>query len=925
MPDKIKQAYEAVKDTKLFLDESDFRSQIGRSPKDVFNAVSNTGMFLDYSDFETQLDLKKKGGFSGGGVSASASAIGSTVSAPDGNPQTQQRINEITKYLQNRNQKPVQDNLVPVQQIKTSVGATASKEKQAQEQAITQQLQQKKKVLSNSTTSGEALQAKYGADWQKKATPKELADYGQGLQDYYDKEKEKGTPMMENIPVDKGQEAIQKAADELNGTAFGKLFYNVIQPISKAGGSALSNTAAAVTRYGGRVFGLDEVTEGMADWVNENINPENRWQGTMAGSQPTKLQGNLFNNGKINLAKILPSTIETLTTMAWLTGGGSGSGQLMGRSFALTEQDYRNDGQAHGLKGAALDKFALSSAVLTSALEMISPNRLITGGEKKAFSKMYGKAIAEGFSNSAAIKLAAKEFKSEIVKENVQEISQMAGDKIVRLITDKTSDKPVFADDLSFNGIKDELAETVLMTTLSTGLLQSPNTIKNAKPSNLEKSTWYNVSQNPDQYKTFLNKQIVEGKLNKEQATNAFNFFNKYKTAVDQAKQFGFSPDQQTEAAWQIYKGNDINESILKLKNNPVLKTAVAPQLKKEQEEVTQNIQRIGMGVPEVGAEITGQDLAQIIGNIGDKGGTGENLQKRVEENTYRVEEINLQELYDNKESFRNNVDNYDRKEDESGLIVPAIMNTEGKIIDGRSRLAQQYKNGQKTAHVFKQLKTEADIEPISEAVEPNNVDNSQQPQAASVENKPQQIRQLGTGANVYFETDKYRVNDYKKGKVLLNVGEENGLTPLANVEFDDVNEAVFVAKKLNENSPKGLVADYHNVDKIIANFKEEYKAQANAEPSPNIRQQTEFSADNLQEIKPEEIKIEQQDNTESKVKEIESERDAEIDKIIKPSLKMSFVSSNELVNTKDPLASKEKHDEIKDKYKKIKQLLECL
>ena len=37
-------------------------------------------------------------------------------------------------------------------------------------------------------------------------------------------------------------------------------------------------------------------------------------------------------------------------------------------------------------------------------------------------------------------------------------------------------------------------------------------------------------------------------------------------------------------------------------------------------------------------------------------------------------------------------------------------------------------------------------------------------------EEKVKPIRQLGTGSNVYFETPKYRVNDFKGGKVLLNL-----------------------------------------------------------------------------------------------------------------------------------------------------------
>ena len=64
MPDKIKDAFESVKDTEIFIDENDFRNQLKSDPKAVFDLFNETegtqGLFLDYQDFETQLDLKKK-------------------------------------------------------------------------------------------------------------------------------------------------------------------------------------------------------------------------------------------------------------------------------------------------------------------------------------------------------------------------------------------------------------------------------------------------------------------------------------------------------------------------------------------------------------------------------------------------------------------------------------------------------------------------------------------------------------------------------------------------------------------------------------------------------------------------------------------------------------------------------------------------
>ena len=84
-------------------------------------------------------------------------------------------------------------------------------------------------------------------------------------------------------------------------------------------------------------------------------------------------------------------------------------------------------------------------------------------------------------------------------------------------------------------------------------------------------------------------------------------------------------------------------------------------------------------------------------------------------------------------------------------------------------------------------------------------------------------INQLGTGSNVYYETEKYRVNDLSKGKIILNIGDINSIFPIANPEFESVNEAVFVAKKLQELAPLGLDENYHKIDIIIENLKKEF------------------------------------------------------------------------------------------------------
>lgn len=109
-----------------------------------------------------------------------------------------------------------------------------------------------------------------------------------------------------------------------------------------------------------------------------------------------------------------------------------------------------------------------------------------------------------------------------------------------------------------------------------------------------------------------------------------------------------------------------------------------------------------------------------------------------------------------------------------------------------------------------------AEVSPVPSVSEGEGVSNV-------VEDDVKPIGELGNGSNIYFETEKYRVNDLQNGKVVLNIGDENDITPIANVEFDSAKEAVEVAKKLSEYRPNGLTKDY-NIEGVIETLKNEVK-----------------------------------------------------------------------------------------------------
>lgn len=121
----------------------------------------------------------------------------------------------------------------------------------------------------------------------------------------------------------------------------------------------------------------------------------------------------------------------------------------------------------------------------------------------------------------------------------------------------------------------------------------------------------------------------------------------------------------------------------------------------------------------------------------------------------------------------------------------------------------------------------------LTEEVKPTEVKAEVKPTEVEVTEEVKPIRQLGTGSNVYFENNKYRVNDISKGKVILNIeGKEEGGMAIANIEFDNPKEAVEVAKELSKIYPKGI-PDAVLIDKVVDNIRNRIKEGIKAEVKP--------------------------------------------------------------------------------------------
>jgi hypothetical protein len=674
--DPIKDLYSAIKSSGLFVDESDFRNQISKSPKDVYGALASTKLFVDYNDFENQLGFKKKDG----GVTPPSGPSSAAL----------KQLEDLRKQLKENQLKP-QRTEAPKETKQAQLRAETIKTKEEVTPKVTQMMVYKKPTFKVEYPEQEELTARILG----------FKNAQQRIEFQQEDERKK-------------QEKIQQSADEFYKTSLGKFYFNFYQPLAESGARAIGNTGATISRLAGE--------NQLADAIVERFDPQKRYKGTIAGNKPTKLQGSLFNDGKVNYSKMPSTVVRGLTDMAWLINPSTGiskAGQVAGltekaalgtglivNSFLQSREDYYQEGKASGLKGDALDNFATGAAGLTATLEAVFPNTIAMGGFKSKMAKEYALQIANGITTKAALKAGAKEvLKEAFVKENTQELTQLAGDKVARLLTDMATGEDNFGDQFDWEKSKDEIYETLVITPIVSLFAAGSGAIKNYTPTNYEKALFYDASKNAKQVNQFLDNKFIQNEITEDQYKQAKQKFASYNTALEQVKNLGYSEDQTLQMAWELFSGKEKMPTNQAVVSDPILKDALGTEIKKDKETISENIKSIGMGIPSVGSDIEGKELSFVISNIGDKGAEiGQGLVDQIGDDTYRVEEVSIKDIYDNNPEFRSYVESYKKGSiDADAMLVPAILK-DNNIVDGRARLAEQYLAGKDRVKIFKNI-----------------------------------------------------------------------------------------------------------------------------------------------------------------------------------------------------------------------------
>lgn len=211
-----------------------------------------------------------------------------------------------------------------------------------------------------------------------KEKAKSAAAYNQGMDVAFEEQDKINKEAQANV------EKAQKAADEFDKTTLGRLYYDYALPVHKTSIENIKN----VESFFARKLGSNEMADDIMDNFSFDRIAKEGQKGAEYLTEPSRVKD------KLNISNVIPKTVEALAGMSYLLAGsemtGGGSLSLMGSAYVQQNEQYRADAKAAGLSDADADKYAMQAAGLNSALELISPNTLITKVAPASIAKKIG-------------------------------------------------------------------------------------------------------------------------------------------------------------------------------------------------------------------------------------------------------------------------------------------------------------------------------------------------------------------------------------------------------------------------------------------------------------------------------------------------------------------------------------------------------
>ena len=370
---------------------------------------------------------------------------------------------------------------------------------------------------------------------------------------------------------DKNRLASQAVADEIYKTPQGRLYYDFIRPIYKTALEAGKNTAA----FGARLFNADKTADKLVDYFDFDRLAKEGNPSAPLSTEPSQ------QKGRLGINNIIPRAVEAVTNMGMLMGGsaalGGGKAALLGSSFAMQYESYRQAAKQSGLSDAEADKYAITGAGINSALELVSPNSLILKDVPEALTKKeVFNAIKDGIGIKTAIKKAITTGGSEVLKENMQELAQSIGDNAVKYTFDKyILDDPRFNQESILPSAREAL-ETIVLTTIATGVTAAAHIRAKSKPPALERSAWATAAENPEIINNGVKNAVAQGQLTPDAGEKIRQSVEEYRQIYTSLTQRGMAPGTAERVTMNAIRSKKLDESSAPLKGVEALNSITA-------------------------------------------------------------------------------------------------------------------------------------------------------------------------------------------------------------------------------------------------------------------------------------------------------------------------------------------------------------
>ena len=234
---------------------------------------------------------------------------------------------------------------------------------------------------------------------------------------------------------------------------------------------------------------------------------------------------------------------------------------LTSAGYVFEHNSLYNEAVEQGMSKDDAGKFAMAGAAIIGSLENLSPgDAIFDGAVKKKIAKDYLKILAKGKATRGDVaRVIARNVSTEIKKENIQEISQTVADRVVKASANSILGNDYFDVEIS----KEELLETVILTTLSTGALAGKTQTSSQKISTLESNALYTAAKNKDQGKMFqkLDMMVEDGTIEQDAADSAKESIIEAKDLFSKLPEGKYTPAMESQILeLQLLKNKALKE-----------------------------------------------------------------------------------------------------------------------------------------------------------------------------------------------------------------------------------------------------------------------------------------------------------------------------------------------------------------------------